>query len=257
MDHLLHISASPRGAASHSRRVGTALVERLRQRKPFAVVEHDLARQPFEFPGQSFADASLSREPERTPEQIEALRVSERLIAELEFARVLVIDTPMHNFALPATLKCWIDYVVRPGRTFHSSPTGKVGLLEDRPVYLVVSCGGPVSGNGRGQMDFLTPYLRYVLATIGLCDLSVLVMDCMLRGPETVRQRERAAAGWIAAQVREFAKRSAPVLVRDHAIVDCTSLADSEARRNEAEVPENCSLGAQGRDAAIRGEQRK
>jgi len=35
---------------------------------------------------------------------------------------VLLISTPMYNFTLPAVLKSWIDYVVRPGFTFLLAP---------------------------------------------------------------------------------------------------------------------------------------
>ena len=61
------------------------------------------------------------------------LQESEQLIEELDAADILVISTPMHNFTVPAVLKAWIDQVGRFGRTFQSTPTGKVGLLRDRP----------------------------------------------------------------------------------------------------------------------------
>lgn len=205
-DLLLHISASPRGTASHSRRIGNALVGRLRNGASFRVAVRDLSLHPPAFTDHAFADASLAPASERDPEQEKALAVSEGLIVELARARALVIDTPMYNFTVPACLKAWVDLVVRPGRTFRITRTGKVGLLDNRPVYLVVSSGGPVVGTPVTQLDFLTPYLRYVLETIGLHDISVLLMDGMRRGPEVVHRQEQAAAEWIARQVVDFRK---------------------------------------------------
>ena len=58
---------------------------------------------------------------------------SQALIAELEACDAVVIGTPMNNYTVPATLKAWIDQIVRIHRTFRSTPQGKVGLLQDRP----------------------------------------------------------------------------------------------------------------------------
>ena len=204
---LLHVSASPRGAASHSRRVGRMLIDRLRDAAPVQVVERDLSQGPPAYPGRDFVDASLAGGAERLPGHAAALAVSETLIAELEAADLLVIDTPMHNFTVPAALKSWIDHVVRPGRTFRSTGAGKLGLLPDRPVFVVVACGGPVSDDGTGQTDFLTPYLRYVMATIGLHDFQALRLDSLRRGEAAIRQAEATAAGWIAARTAFWGTR--------------------------------------------------
>lgn len=55
---------------------------------------------------------------------------------------MVLISTPMHNFTLSARLKTWVDYVVRPNRPIHSTPDGKIGLLKNRPVPIIVSSGG-------------------------------------------------------------------------------------------------------------------
>jgi len=46
-----------------------------------------------------------------------ALSLSETLIAELVNADQVLICTPMYNYSIPAVLKSWIDYLVRPGFT--------------------------------------------------------------------------------------------------------------------------------------------
>ncbi len=54
-----------------------------------------------------------------------ALALSAELIAEIPAADVLLISTPMYNFTVPAVLKSWIDYVVRPGFAFRLAPAGR------------------------------------------------------------------------------------------------------------------------------------
>jgi len=103
--------------------------------------------------------------------QADAVQYSEALIHELEQADALIITTPMHNFTVPASLKLWIDYVLRKGRTFVSTDQGKVGLLNDRPVFILVRSAGPCQGEYAKQNDFLSPYLSYVLNTLGLYNI--------------------------------------------------------------------------------------
>ena len=45
-------------------------------------------------------------------------------------------------------------------------------MLRDRPVFVAVSSGGRYSGERARQPDFLTPYLKAILGTIGLHDLT-------------------------------------------------------------------------------------
>ena len=100
----------------------------------------------------------------------------------------------MHNYTVPAVLKAWIDQVVRIRRTFASTPTGKVGTLKDRPVFIVVASGGwftgPSPAGTPAQPDFLTPYLRAVLTTIGLTTIHVLTLEGVTRGSDAL------AAAW-------------------------------------------------------------
>ena len=51
----------------------------------------------------------------------------------------IVIGTPMNNLTVPSVFKAWIDQVLRAGRTFKSTPTGKVGMLRDRPVFVGIA----------------------------------------------------------------------------------------------------------------------
>jgi FMN-dependent NADH-azoreductase len=110
------------------------------------------------------------------------------LIRELEGADVVVIGTPMHNFTVPSALKAWIDHVVRARRTFETTAAGKVGKLQDRPVFVAISSGGRFSGDRARQPDYLTPYLKEILGMIGLRDVHFFAVQGTGAGPEAVAQ---------------------------------------------------------------------
>jgi FMN-dependent NADH-azoreductase len=207
MSRVLHVSASARGAASISRRVAGALIAGLSRDDPaLSLAERDLAAEPPPHPDAAFAAASLMVETERGDAERRALTRSDGLIAELEASDVVLVSTPMHNFAAPSALKAWIDYVVRPGRTFRVTPAGKVGLLIDRPILAIIACGGRFDGPGSPQADHLGPYLRYVFATVGMTDFQLLRLERLSRGPEGVDQGLASAGAWIEAQRARLAR---------------------------------------------------
>jgi FMN-dependent NADH-azoreductase len=174
MKTILHIAASPRGAASYSREAGLDIVNALRTRYPDArVITRDLGAHPLPHVDADYANTLTS--PQDPAEHIAAagaLGLSHLLIRELADADCLVISTPMHNYTVPSVLKAWIDHVVRVRHTFTITREGKVGLLADRPVYVAVAAGGVYAGERARQPDFLTPYLRKVLETMGLYDIT-------------------------------------------------------------------------------------
>ena len=183
MKTILYLSCSPRGAASHSQAFAGELLARLQTLHPAATVKsRDLGADAPVLADAAFSNAVL--DPDAPPQ---AFAQSEILIRELEGADAVVIATPMHNFGVPAVLKAWIDQVVRIRRTFASTPAGKTGLLTDRPVFIVVASGGWFSGPSPtgvpAQPDFLTPYLRTALNTIGLHDIRILALEGVARGP--------------------------------------------------------------------------
>lgn len=201
MTKLLHISASARGAASFSRKVGAQLVDALAARGPrTAVIRRDLAAAPPPHPDEAFVTANLMPDPDRGIAERAALAYSESLIAELEAADAVIIDTPMHNFTVPSALKAWIDHVVRKDRTFRSTPNGKVGLLKDRPVYVFIACGGAFPPDPAGQQDFLTPYLKYLFSTIGIVSVETLRLEKIERNSEAWNSSLTMARNWIAAE---------------------------------------------------------
>jgi FMN-dependent NADH-azoreductase len=185
MTNILHLRCSPRGAAAFSSVMAEEVIARLLQHHSNAeIVFRDLSANPPPLVDAGFSAAILGPPGEVPP----ALVQSEALIRELEAADVLVIATPMHNYGVPAVLKAWVDQIVRIHRTFASTPGGKVGKLRDRPAWLVVASGGWFSGpspsGAPAQPDFLTPYVRAVLSTIGINDLHILTLEGVTRGAD-------------------------------------------------------------------------
>ena len=103
-----------------------------------------------------------------------ALALSAELIGELQAAEVLLISTPMYNFTIPAVLKSWIDYVIRPGFTFRLAP-GWPGMLENKKArVIVVSRDSYIAGDPSESADMITPVLRQALGFMGIHDVDVV-----------------------------------------------------------------------------------
>jgi FMN-dependent NADH-azoreductase len=190
---VLFVNASPHGEASHGHRLALDMIGMLRTRTRVDIVARDLAAAPLPPLTTDYARAITSREPDASQ-----FDVSEQLIREIETTDALIINTPMHNFTVPAALKLWIDYVLRIHRTFASTPEGKVGLMRDRPAFVIVGSGGFHSGEHARQRDFLTPYLRYALGSIGLQSLHFVLLQGLVRGDAAVSEVLRIARGEIA-----------------------------------------------------------
>jgi FMN-dependent NADH-azoreductase len=118
----------------------------------------------------------LGREPPHlTPAQRSYLSTSDQLIEELQAADIIVIGAPMHNFAIPSSLKAWIDQIVRLGKTFGYGPSGVRGLLAKKRVIVVTARGGAYEkGTPAERFDFQEPYLRHILGFIGLTDVTFI-----------------------------------------------------------------------------------
>lgn len=185
---VLFINASPHSKASHGYRLALDMISTLDRRAHVEIIERDLAAKPLPPLTGDYARAIMSREPD-----MRDFDISEELIREIETTDVIIINTPMHNFTVPAALKLWIDYVLRIHRTFASTPEGKVGLMHDRPAFVIVGSGGYHSGEQALQQDFLTPYLRYALGCIGLTSVRFLLLQGLVRGGEAVTKAVKGA----------------------------------------------------------------
>lgn len=198
MNAALLLEASPRFGRSQSRAAAEQIICRLKAREPaLRVLRRDLAAAPPPLIDEAFTEAMYVPAAAQDEGQRQALAQSEVLIGELEETSGLVISTPMNNFTVPAVLKAWIDQVLRLERTFRSTPVGKVGLLADRPTYVVVATGGFVTGDRARQPDFLTPYLEAVLATLGIRTVQFLYLERIPRGTAWSADEDAQVQSWL------------------------------------------------------------
>jgi FMN-dependent NADH-azoreductase len=189
---ILHLSCSPRGQAAESHRLSQKIIGFLLRREPTATLVTRVVGSGLPHIEGNYAAALGAGQ--ATPAEIAragSFSQSEELIRELENSDVLVIGTPMHNFTVPSGLKAWIDHVVRVRRTFHVTAEGRTVVLRDRPVFVAVSSGGRYSGPHARQPDFLTPYLKAVLAAIGLHDPVFFSVEGSALGPDAVAEARR------------------------------------------------------------------
>lgn len=175
MSHILRIDASARRSGSTTRLLADQLVDRLvEQNYGATVTRRDLNVTPPAFLDENWVGANFTDEAERSDEQNALLANSEELIAELEAADTIVITAPIYNFAIPATLKAWIDQVARARRTFRYTEAGPEGLLKGKRAYIVFASGGVPLGS---QVDFASGYLKHVLGFIGITDVTIVAAD--------------------------------------------------------------------------------
>lgn len=184
MKKILHVSCSPRGHAAESYRLSQRIIECLVRREPAAVlIRREIGNGTL---GHIDEDYAVSQASLQDVSREGSMAQSEELIRELESADFVVIATPMHNLTVPSALKAWIDHVVRARRTFDITPAGKIGTVSDRPVFFAISSGGRFSGARARQPDFLTPYLKFIMGTIGLLNLTFFSVQGTAGGPEAV-----------------------------------------------------------------------
>lgn len=185
---LLRIDASANPQASVSRELGDEFEHRWLDRHPGArVLRRDLSA-PLPLLDTAWVHANLTDPAERDETHQAALALSDALIAELKAADAVLVTVPMYNFSVPAAMKAWIDLVCRARETFTYTERGPEGLLEDRPVTIVMASGGVPAGSGA---DFASGYLKHIFGFIGIRDVSLVTADRMGIDPEASLARAR------------------------------------------------------------------
>ena len=203
---LLIINSSPR-SNSVSRRLTRHFAEEWKAKHPDTrVLERDLNANPLPFVTEPWIQASYTPPAQRTPQQQQALALSDALIDELMAADVIVLGVPMHNFSIPAPLKAWFDLVARVGKTFSYSDKGPKGLIaSDKRVVAIISRGGVYDdGSASASSDFQVPYLRHMLRFLGLEDMTVIAADKQGFGAEVAQQSVDRAIRKLSALAEHF-----------------------------------------------------
>lgn len=209
MAHLLQIDSSPRNSRSHTRRLTGAFVDMWRGHHPGDTLRRrDIGAQPPAYVTEGWIAAAFCAPQDRTSEMRSALALSDRLVDELLGSDVLVIGAPMYNFGIPATLKAYIDQIVRVGRTFAFEPEDAVQpykpLAHGKRAFIIVASGDAGYDHG-GQLaahNQLEPYLRTVLGFIGVHDIDFIYVGNDEFGGERLERSLQSALACIGTLAR-------------------------------------------------------
>lgn len=178
MATILHIDASPRLTRSLSRDLSRNFIETWQQHRPDdTFIRRDIGETPPPGISERFIAAAFTKPEKRTPEQRAQLAYSDMLVDELVAADLVVLATPMHNYGMPSALKCWVDQVIRIGRTFSFDlARGDFPLepiLGGKTMVLLTAAGefGFEPGGARAGMNHLVPHIETVKHYLGIDDV--------------------------------------------------------------------------------------
>jgi len=203
---VIHSSASAEGAVS--RLLVEETVDRLLIANPAAtVVRRDLGADPV--PHLTTATLAGVRGEPATEAEHTARLLSDTLIAELRAADTVVIGVPMYNFSMPTGLRAWFDHVLRAGETFSYTDAGPQGLVGGKRVIVIEARGGFYSEGPAQAFDFQEPYLRHLLAFIGITDVTFVRVEKIGYGPEAREASVAAARNQILAMTPAELSRAA------------------------------------------------
>jgi len=201
MPTLLQIDSSPR-SASVSSQLAATFVQRWKAKNPSGVVlHHNTGQESIPFLDEATIGAFHTPVEAQTDAQKQLAALSNQLVDELLAADVLVLGVPMWNLGIPASLKAWIDQIVRAGRTFAYTATGVVPLVPaGKKVYVFSARGGtyPI-GSPFHAYDQLEPYLRTALGFLGMTDVEFVYADNQSRSGDAPALGVAAAQAALAA----------------------------------------------------------
>jgi FMN-dependent NADH-azoreductase len=201
MSTLLHVDSSVRAANnpnpdhdSISKNIALRFVDTWKQNRPEdEYIYRDVGVNPPDFITQDWIGAVFTPEENRTPAQKERLALSDKLIAEVAAADVILISSPMYNYGMPAQLKAWFDQIVRINKTFDFDLSrGDFPLrplLSGKTLITVTSSGefGFEKGGIRENSGHLAPHLRTLSKYLGVDTMYEIVSEYQEFGDERHR----------------------------------------------------------------------
>ena len=182
MSRVLVIESSARQQGSVSRELTRQFIGNWQAAHPADQIQiRDLAVEPVPHLDATLLGGWMTPSEQQSEAEKAALTRSNQLTDELLAADVLVLAAPMYNFAIPSTLKAWLDHVLRAGVTFKYTETGPQGLLTGKRAFVLTARGGIYAGSG---LDHQEPYLRQALAFIGIHDVQFIHAEGLNLGAE-------------------------------------------------------------------------
>lgn len=198
--NILRIDASARVERSLSREIANRFMNALLRVCPDAhVVKRDVGSNPPPILTETWIAAAFKPAAERSVEEQAALELSDELIAEVKAADLIVLSTPLYNYGMPASLKAWVDQIVRVGQTFSFDLSRGdfpiEPMLSGKKLFVLTSSGefgfGP--GGDRSGDDHLIPHLQTVSKYLGADSVNFIRIEYQEFGDERhERSKEQA-----------------------------------------------------------------
>ena len=186
MSRVLIIESSARQQDSVSRQLTQTFISQWKAAHPAdQITVRDVAVNPVPHLDINLLGGWMTPAAQQSAAEQAALALSNSLTDELLAADVLVLAAPMYNFAIPSTLKAWLDHVLRAGVTFKYTENGPQGLLSGKRAFVLTARGGIYAGSA---MDHQEPYLRQALAFIGIHDVSFIHAEGLNLGAEFMQK---------------------------------------------------------------------
>ena len=173
MATLLSIQSSPRGDYSVSTTLAKQFVAEWQKNNAGGkVISHDTTAEKLPFVDLPWIMGAFTPAEQHSPEAAAAIKVSDDLVDELLACDELLIATPMYNFSIPASLKAWIDHVVRLNRTFTADYKG---LVHGKKAWIILASGGEYGPGAYAESyNVATAYLKQILGFMGISDVQVV-----------------------------------------------------------------------------------
>lgn len=204
MPVLLVVETSPRGDHSISRNMTRRFVAEWQAVHPGGVlVQRDLNETELPFVTEPWLQAYFTPPAQHLPDMKDTLRLSDELVGEILHADHILISTPVYNYNVPASLKAWIDHIVRKGMTLGLDGRG---LVTGKSATVLIASGGVYTeGSPIQERDIASRYLRLILNVIGIDDVTVVAGG----GAKAVDMRETTMETFIAALRPDIATAAA------------------------------------------------
>lgn len=176
---ILQLNSSLMGELSYSKKLGNAIIEKIKKKYPNSTVEQlDLIQSNIPHLSTETLQAMFTPLEQQTEAIKQKLILSDLLVKQLFDADIIVIGAPLINRTIHSALKSWIDHITRRAITFGYSKEGlPIGLVSGKKIYIAMSSGGIYTDEYGKVNDFVAPYLQSFLGFLGMTDISIFRVE--------------------------------------------------------------------------------
>ena len=183
MRRILHIDASYSTESSVSRGLSGAFISAYQKiHLGDTVLYRDLGQFPVPYINETWIAAIHSPPEAHTAEMVDVLKMSDPLLEEFLSVDCYVLGVPMYGITIPATLKAYIEHLIRIGHTYEVNENGVQGLVHGKKALFITSRGGSYPPGSPFGEDHQEPYLRTIFWSFGITDVQFFNVDNLVLG---------------------------------------------------------------------------